>query len=90
MYGLPVEKMQKKLQKLKEIVAIIGSQKVERGIYEIADFNISIGQQPHSEIAALAVFLDRLQKGKGLSKLFKGAKIRIKPSVKGKNVIVLK
>ncbi|MCX6801468.1 MAG: tRNA (cytidine(56)-2'-O)-methyltransferase [Candidatus Diapherotrites archaeon] len=90
MYGLPVQKVGKKLQKLGKIVAIIGSQKVEREIYELADFNVSVTQQPHSEIAALAVFLDRLQNGKELAKKFGGAKIRVVPSKKGKNVVNLK
>jgi tRNA (cytidine56-2'-O)-methyltransferase len=90
MYGEQVEKAEKKIKELKRIAIIVGSQKVEREIYEISDFNVGVTQQPHSEIAALAVFLDRVQAGKELSKRFKDAKVRIKPSKRGKNIISLK
>ena len=47
-------------------------------IYEIADLNISVGNQPHSEIAALSIFLDRLSEGRWIEKDFKG-KLKIIP-----------
>jgi len=87
MYGLELEKEIKKIRKQKKILIIVGSQKVERGVYEQSDANISVTLQPHSEIAALAVTLDRLFKGKELEKKFKGAKIRITPKKNGKEVI---
>ncbi|MFA5358000.1 MAG: tRNA (cytidine(56)-2'-O)-methyltransferase [archaeon] len=90
MYGERIEKIEKKIRMFKKVVVIVGSQKVEREIYETADFNVGVTQQPHSEIAALAVFLDRLQSGKELYKKFKDAKIRIKPSKKSKDIISLK
>jgi tRNA (cytidine56-2'-O)-methyltransferase len=54
--------------------------------YEKADFNISIGNQPHSEVSALAIFLDRYTKGLWQKKKFDG-KIEILPTDKGKRVI---
>ncbi|HLD58405.1 MAG TPA: tRNA (cytidine(56)-2'-O)-methyltransferase [archaeon] len=87
MYGLPLEKCTAKIRKQKKILVIIGSQKVETEVYHKADANISVTQQPHSEIAALAVALDWAQKGKELGKKFKNAKIRIVPQEKGKKVI---
>lgn len=75
MYGKPVKKEIEKIQKEKRILVIIGSKKVEIGVYRESDFNISIGKQPHSEIAALAVFLDRLFKGRELDKKFHNARI---------------
>lgn len=90
MYGEAVEKAEKKIRKIGKIAVIAGSRKVEREVYELADFNVGVTQQPHSEIAALAVFLDRLQKGKELGKKFAGAEIMVKPSKKGKNIISLK
>ena len=90
MYGLPIQKMEKKLGKSKKLGVIIGSQKVERGVYENADYNVAVGNQPHSEIAAMAVFLDRIQKGNELKKAFSGARHRIIPQEKGKKVIDLK
>jgi len=87
MYGLPVQEVDRELGKKKKIAIIIGSQKVERAVYENADFNVGVTNQPHSEIAALAVFLDRVQDGAELSKDFKGAKRQIVPQERGKKVL---
>ena len=55
-------------------------------MYEAADFNVSIGNQPHSEVAALAILLDRYNNGSWQRKKFNG-KIEILPRNKGKKVI---
>jgi tRNA (cytidine56-2'-O)-methyltransferase len=54
----------------------------------MSDFNMSIGNQPHSECAALAIFLDRFFEGKELVKEFKKAKIKVVPQERGKKTIV--
>ena len=74
----------------KNILLLVGSQKVPGEFFsvEISDFNVSIGNQPHSECAALAVFLDRFFEGKELAKRFKNAKMRIIPQKKGKRIAV--
>jgi tRNA (cytidine56-2'-O)-methyltransferase len=87
MYGLPLQKQIGKIKKQKKILIIIGSQKVITEVYQKADLNISITQQPHSEIAALAIALDRIQNGKALEKKFKNPRIKIIPQEKGKKVI---
>lgn len=87
MYGLPLQKEIGKIRKQKKILVIIGSQKVTGEVYRKADKNISVTGQPHSEIAALAVALDRIQAGKELDKKFKGAKIKIIPQAAGKKVV---
>ena len=61
------------------------SSKVPGFIYQIADYNIAIGHQPHSEVAALAVLLDRLTDGKGRKIKFPDANVEIIPMEKGKN-----
>jgi tRNA (cytidine56-2'-O)-methyltransferase len=73
----------------KDILVIVGSQKVPSEFFseEISDFNVAIGNQPHSECASLAVFLDRLFKGKELEKTFENAKIRIIPQKRGKKIV---
>jgi len=65
----------------RDVLIIVGSQKVPKEFFsnEISDFNVAIGNQPHSECAALAVFLDRFFEGKELAKNFRNAKIRIIP-----------
>jgi tRNA (cytidine56-2'-O)-methyltransferase len=74
----------------KDVLLIVGSQKVPKDFYssEVSDFNVSIGNQPHSECAALAVFLDRFFEGKELAQEFGNAKIRIIPRERGKKTIV--
>ena len=74
----------------KDVLLIVGSQKVPKEFFskEISDFNVSIGNQPHSECAALAVFLDRFFEGKELVKGFGNAKIKIIPQERGKKTII--
>ena len=86
MYGLQLQKEEEKIRQKKKILIVIGSQKVEKEVYEESDANISVTGQPHSEIAALAVALDRIQQGKELGKRFAKAKIRVVPQHKGKIV----
>jgi tRNA (cytidine56-2'-O)-methyltransferase len=73
----------------KDILVLIGSQKVPAEFYseDISDFNVAIGNQHHSEVAALAVFLDRLFEGKELSRQFQDAKLRIIPSPRTKQIV---
>ena len=70
-----------------DILVVVGAEKVPADVYQLADFNVAIGNQPHSEVAALAVFLDRLFEGRELTKKFEGAKLRIIPSPRGKKVV---
>lgn len=74
----------------KNILVLVGSQKVPGDFYseEVSDFNVSIGNQPHSECAALAVFLDRFFEGKELAKEFENPKNRIIPQKRGKKTFV--
>ncbi|MGB9675772.1 MAG: tRNA (cytidine(56)-2'-O)-methyltransferase [Candidatus Bathyarchaeales archaeon] len=73
----------------KDILVIVGSQKVPREFFseEVSDFNVAIGNQPHSECASLAIFLDRLFEGKALARNFEDAKMRIIPQKRGKKVV---
>jgi tRNA (cytidine56-2'-O)-methyltransferase len=88
MYGLHVDDVINTIKSLsKDLLVVVGASKVPRIFYELADFNIAIGHQPHSEVAALAIFLDRLFEGKELHLIFSDAKYYIEPSVKGKKVI---
>lgn len=87
MYGEELDKSLKKINKSKDLLVIVGAEKVRPLVYEKADFNISIGNQPHSEVAALAIFLDRFTKGLWQKKKFNG-KIEILPNDKGKKVIL--
>ncbi len=90
MYGLPLPEVLEELRRVlaeREMVVVVGSSKVPREVYEVADANVSIGNQPHSEVAALAVFLDRLLDGLVFRISFSDAKIRIVPDPRRKIVL---
>ncbi|MGB9659339.1 MAG: tRNA (cytidine(56)-2'-O)-methyltransferase [Nitrososphaerales archaeon] len=72
----------------KDVMVIVGSQKVPPEFYseDVSDFNVAVGNEPHSECSALAVFLDRYFEGKELSRKFKGAKVKIIPEKRGKKL----
>jgi tRNA (cytidine56-2'-O)-methyltransferase len=79
MYGLPVEDEITDIRQCDSLLVVVGAEKVPRQIYQEADYNISITSQPHSEVAALAVFLDRYFQGAQLRKDFEG-NLKILPS----------
>ncbi|RLE82684.1 MAG: tRNA (cytidine(56)-2'-O)-methyltransferase [Thermoprotei archaeon] len=90
MYGENIEAsdiLERIKRENKDILVIVGSQKVPKEFYYIADYNVAIGNQPHSEVAALAVFLYKLFEGKCLLKEYKAAKLKIIPQKRGKRVI---
>ena len=88
MYGESINDAQKNLRKEENLLIVVGAEKVPREIYELADYNVGVGSQPHSEISALAILLDRIQKGKQFEKEFSDAKRKIIPTKNGKNVQV--
>lgn len=69
------------------MLVIVGSEKVEGWYYYNSDYNIAIGNQPHSEVSALAIFLDRIYKGEELNISFSDAKLEIIPKERGKKVV---
>ena len=88
MYGESINDAQKELSKEENLLVVVGAEKVPREIYEFAHYNVSIGNQPHSEISALAILLDRIQKGEQFKKDFSRGRRKIIPTKKGKKVLV--
>ena len=88
MYGEHIDDVIDKIKKNSKVnlLIIVGSEKVPRDVYDMADYNVAIGHQPHSEVAALAVFLDRYFEGMELKKDFNG-KLKVLGTAKGKKVI---
>ncbi len=86
MYGIELSDKLEKIQDFKEknILVVVGGVKVPGQIFELSDFNIAIGNQPHSEVAALAVFLDRLTEGEARKQKFQNANYEIVPMEQGK------
>lgn len=89
-YGMP---LQEKIAQIREksknrnLLVIVGGEKVPGEIYKLVDYNIAVTSQPHSEVAALAVFLHEYFEGRELEKKFPGAKLTVVPEEKGKNVL---
>ncbi|MBU7022844.1 MAG: tRNA (cytidine(56)-2'-O)-methyltransferase [Theionarchaea archaeon] len=83
MYGLPLEEEIPAIRTHDTVLVVVGAEKVPREVYEMADYNLSVTNQPHSEVAALALFLDRYFQGIQFNKEFRG-NLRITPSKKDK------
>lgn len=77
--GNRMDDIKKRFSSEVDIMIVVGAEKVPRWVYKNVDFNISVGNQPHSEIAALAVFLDRIQDG-DIKEEFEDADIQVEPS----------
>lgn len=87
MYGLPFQDTMNEIIKCqKDLLIIIGSEKVPTEVYHLSDWNVAITNQPHSEVAALAVLLDKFFKGNELKKKFEDPRIRIIPQERGKKI----
>jgi len=84
MYGLPIDDLLSRIPR-DDLLIVIGAEKVPRDVYDLVDFNVAVGNEPHSEVAALAVFLDRLMGGRSL-RSESTARIRIRPNPRGKSV----
>ncbi len=69
-----------------KLLIVIGSQKVPHEIYELVDRNISIGNQPHSEAAALSIFLYEIFGKDTLYRDLPNARQKVVPSPRGKRI----
>ena len=85
MYGSNLPDVIDEIRKSERILVVVGAEKVPAEMYDLADWNVAVGNQPHSEVAALAVFLDRLFEGRELVEEFTGG-LKIVPSPRGKQV----
>ncbi len=87
MYG---ERLQDKINDVrdreKDLLVVVGGAKVPGELYELADYNIAVTNQPHSEVSSLALFLDRYHEGEELKFNFPGGEVEIHPAASGKDV----
>lgn len=77
MYGVNLQDAIEEIRKQEKVMVVVGAEKVPGRLYGLADWNVAVGHQPHSEVAALAVFLDRYFEGKELKKEFEGGEMKI-------------
>ncbi len=87
MYGLHVDDVISQIRTSPHPkLIVVGGPKVPIDVFRLADYNVAIGHQPHSEVAALSVFLDRLFEGQILHRKFPDATLEIEPTPHGKRV----
>jgi len=85
MYGENVMDCIDEIKKWDDILIVVGSEKVPGEFYQLADYNVAIGNQPHSEVSALAIFLHLLTEGEWMRKKFNGV-MEVIPTARGKRV----
>ncbi len=85
MYGEPLARLLPRLRRAPQLLLVVGGAKVPAALYGAATYNVAVGSQPHSEVAALAVTLRELRGLPG-SRPFPGARQRIVPQARGKKV----
>jgi len=89
MYGERVQDVEAEIRAAHEsdpVLVVVGAEKVSFDVYEAADWNVGVTNQPHSEVAGLAVFLDRLFEGRELDREWVDADQRVVPMETGKRV----
>ena len=86
-YGLPLpETIEKVRESGRDIMVVVGSEKMPGEMFKLADWNVSVTNHPMSEIAALAVFLDWYKDHKEFDTFYPEASVRIIPSKDGKTI----
>ena len=86
MYGEPWREAVDDIPLDAPATVVVGGTKVPGELFKLADHNISIGNQPHSEVAALAVFLESWVGPLDESERFVGGEIEVVPSERAKRV----
>ena len=90
MYGEPVQRVTGEVRETyaggDPLLVAVGAEKVPFEVYERADWNVAVTNQPHSEVAGLAVFLDRLFEGRELDRERADADRVVVPQESGKRV----
>jgi tRNA (cytidine56-2'-O)-methyltransferase len=85
MYGLPAERVLPRIARAAHVLLVVGGAKVPPDLYRLATHNVAVGHQPHSEVAAVAVMLERLR-GLPSARPWPRAQQVIVPQARGKRV----
>ena len=86
MYGEPWRDVSGSIEFVGPVAVVVGGTKVPGELFGIADYNIAVGNQPHSEVAALAVFLNTWLGDVGPERFSDGS-VEVIPSESGKKII---
>lgn len=88
MYGKHVEDVVPAIRdNNRDKLIIVGGSRVPTDVYEAADWNLSVTNQPHSEVAALAMCLHYMMNGEELKTVYDDGKMQIVPNNEHKEVI---
>ena len=68
---------------LKRLLIVVGGEKVPAKVFQYANWNVAISNQPHSEVGSLSIFLNRLILD-SLERSFSKPSRKINPSIAGK------
>jgi tRNA (cytidine56-2'-O)-methyltransferase len=86
-YGLRLPDVTDEIRQTeKDLLVVVGSEKMPAEVFKLADWNVSVTSQPMSEVGALAVFLDWHFQHRGFDKDFANAKVKIIPSSNQKRI----
>ncbi len=86
-YGLPLPHVIDELRREPaDLMVVVGSEKVPSEVFKLSDWNVSVTNQPMSEVAALAVFLDWVGEHREFGLEYGDAETVIVPSASGKIV----
>ena len=86
MYGAPYQNVTPTIRRDRPLVVIVGGAKVPSEVFQISQYNLAVGNQPHSEVAALALFLDAWYGTGSIPRKLDGGELIINPSNHGKDV----
>tara|TARA_B100000965_G_scaffold371336_1_gene360166 strand:+ start:157 stop:699 length:543 start_codon:yes stop_codon:yes gene_type:complete len=86
MYGEPFRQAIPKIRRDRPLIIVVGGAKVPGDVYKICQHNVAVGNQPHSEVAALALFMDAWFGESGSERSFNDARLVIEGVNGGKLV----
>ncbi len=91
MYGEAVQEVTNEIRRSSNNkLIVVGGSRVPSQVYQEANWNVSVTNQPHSEVAALSIFLHTLFEGKEYDIKFGGGELEVLPTAHGKHVLTHK
>ncbi len=87
MYGLPARDVIPSMRETgRDKLVVVGGARVPGKVYRLADYNVGVTNQPHSEVSSLAVFLHMLFDGAEFDLKFSDAMVEVVPQAHGKRI----
>ena len=90
MYGEPYRDVVPRIRRDRPLLIVVGGAKVPGDVFKHAHYNVAVGNQPHSEVAALALFMESWFGEGGTEQHLPNPQLIIHPSATGKSVTDLR